>query len=285
MAETTDNPAPYDWGDVGSLPIDKPPATVPHRAVDIPSDADMGFNDPQNIIYVNMEAPGLGDKFKTRIGELEQMLQLTHQLATIHAGQQVKARKKEGVLPQDSDTSDDASWKRSQYRARVLDTYFNGGVYPWMYSPWRQGVERAIDVEKSKFHLELLTTMLTGIVIPRPLQKAIEDIFKSIADAITSTTVEKDKRTFWTMLQIYTYDSIRDDLRASLRNVTYEVSQEMHTVAKGKSSQTRIKVRFAFNQIDFAFNERTWNSIRRDVEQFILETGITNITDPPTVDV
>ncbi|KAF4582744.1 hypothetical protein GQ602_005888 [Ophiocordyceps camponoti-floridani] len=285
MAETTDNPPSYDWGDVASLPIHKPPATAPHRAVDIPSDADMGFTDPQNVIYINMEAPGLGERFKTRIEELEQMLQLTHQLATIHAGIQVKQRKAEGVLPNDSETSDDASWKRSQYRARVLDNYFNNGVYPWMFSPWRQGVERTIDVEKSRFHLELLTTMLTGIVIPRPLQKAIEDIFKSIADTIESTTVDKDKRTFWTMLQIYTYDSVRDDLRASLRNVTYEVSQEMHTVTKRKSSETRIRVRFAFNQIDFAFNERTWNSLRRDVERFILDTGIDNITNPPTVDV
>lgn len=57
------------------------------------------------------------------------MLRLTHQLAVIHCGIQVNRRKKEGLLP--GDDSDDSRWKRSQYRARVVDTYFNDGVYPW----------------------------------------------------------------------------------------------------------------------------------------------------------
>jgi hypothetical protein len=57
------------------------------------------------------------------------MLRLTQQLATIHAGIQVKQRKAEGSLP--ADDSDASRWKRSQYRARVLETYFQDGVYPW----------------------------------------------------------------------------------------------------------------------------------------------------------
>ncbi|PFH60077.1 hypothetical protein XA68_11495 [Ophiocordyceps unilateralis] len=280
MAETTVN-----WGEVADLPINKPPTTAPHRKVDIPSDADMGFHDPQNIIYVNMEAEGLGERFKNRIMELEQMLQLTHQLATIHAGIQTKERKAEGSLPNDRDTSDNSSWRRSQYRARVLDFYFRNGIYPWLFSPWSQSVDKSIDVERSQFHHELLATMLVGIVLPRPIMAALEDIFKGIANTINETTVSSEKRTFWSMLQVYTYDRVRDDVRASLRNVTYELSPEMHTVSKGKSTQQRIRVRFYFSQTDYSFNERTWRALRPDVERYILDTGIDNITNPPTVPV
>ncbi|PIG87837.1 hypothetical protein AARAC_009859 [Aspergillus arachidicola] len=101
----------------------------PYKRSAILDDDDMGFNGPQNIEYVNMEGVGLPARFKERIDELEQMLQLTHQRATIHAGIQVRDRKAEGALPRDD--SDSSRWKRSQYRARVLDTYFEGGVYPW----------------------------------------------------------------------------------------------------------------------------------------------------------
>ncbi|KAF7622842.1 hypothetical protein AFLA_010162 [Aspergillus flavus NRRL3357] len=77
------------------------------------------------------------------------MLQLTHQLATIHAGIQVRDRKAEGALPRDD--SDSSRWKRSQYRARVLHTYFEGGVYPWMFKDNGSSVDKNINVERSKF--------------------------------------------------------------------------------------------------------------------------------------
>lgn len=120
------------WGDVADIPIHKPSKHAPRGRSDGPSDDDMGFNDPGNIIYVNMEGQNLGERFKSRMEDLEQMLQLTHQLATIHAGLQVRDRKAEGVLP--TDDSDDSRWRRSQYRARVLDTYYQDGVYPWCVS-------------------------------------------------------------------------------------------------------------------------------------------------------
>ncbi|KAE8336249.1 hypothetical protein BDV24DRAFT_142120 [Aspergillus arachidicola] len=110
----------------------------------------MGFNGPQNIEYVNMEGVGLPARFKERIDELEQMLQLTHQRATIHAGIQVRDRKAKGALPRDD--SDSSRWKRSQYRARVLDTYFEGGVYPWMFKDNGSSDDKNINVERSKFH-------------------------------------------------------------------------------------------------------------------------------------
>lgn len=83
---------------------------------------------------------GLPARFKERIDELDQMLQLTHQLATIHAGIQVRDRKAEGALPRDD--SDSSRWKRSQYRARVLHTYFEGGVYPWCVSVQIRSISR-----------------------------------------------------------------------------------------------------------------------------------------------
>ncbi|KAH0591829.1 hypothetical protein MHUMG1_10439 [Metarhizium humberi] len=270
------------WGDVAEIPIDRPSLRAPAKN-EIPSDDDMGFNDPDNILYVNMEAPGLGQRFKERMDELEQMLQLTHQLATIHAGIQVRRRKEEGALP--TDDSDDSRWRRSQYRSRVMDVYFNDGVYPWMYSPQSSNVDKEIQVEKSRFHWELLAAMLVGIVLPRPLAASLEAIFQGISQTINETNYTADRRSFWSMLQVYTYDEVRDDLRASLRNITYTLDQEMYTTSKTKSTQTTVSTRFTFSQANFAFNERTWKSMQREVEEYIRATGIGNIKDPPNVPV
>jgi hypothetical protein len=59
----------------------------------------------------------------------------------------------------------------------------------------------------------------------------------------------------------------------------------MYTVSKGKGSMTTIHVSWSFEQIDYAFNETTWRSLKAEVEKFIRDTGIGNITNPPTVPV
>lgn len=56
--------------------------------------------------------------------------------------------------------------------------------------------------------------MLVGLVIPRPLVAALEAIFKGIGDTIEESNFTGDRRTFWNMLQVYTYDEVQDDLRA-----------------------------------------------------------------------
>lgn len=56
--------------------------------------------------------------------------------------------------------------------------------------------------------------MLVGIVIPRPLAAALEAIFQGISQTINETNYTADRRSFWSMLQVYTYDEVRDDLRA-----------------------------------------------------------------------
>lgn len=114
---------------MADLPIDRPPSLHTPLFGEKPDDDDMGFNDPSNILYINMNGGGLPERFRDRIAEFEQMLQLTHQLSTIHAGVQVKRRKEEGELPLDE--SEDSQWKRASYRANVQDIYFKDGVYPW----------------------------------------------------------------------------------------------------------------------------------------------------------
>lgn len=117
-----------NWATVADIPIEKPPQLgLPLDGK--PDDDDLGFNDPHNIIFINMKSAGLGARLKDDIQEHEKMLQLTHQLAMIHSGIQVKKRKQDGSLP--ADHSDDSRWKRSQYRARVIEAYLNDGVYPW----------------------------------------------------------------------------------------------------------------------------------------------------------
>ncbi|OAA58320.1 hypothetical protein ISF_06859 [Cordyceps fumosorosea ARSEF 2679] len=196
--------------DIAQLPIDKPSFRIPQHN-EIPNEDDMGLNGLDNILYVNMEGPGLGERFRQRMGEIEQMLALTHQLATIHAGIQVRRRKEEGQLP--TDDSDDSRWRRATYRARVMEVYFNDGVYPWIFSPSFNPVQREIDADRSRFHWELLAAMLAGIVLPRPLAASSEAILGAISQSIQKTNFTSERRAFWSLLQVYTYDEVRDDLR------------------------------------------------------------------------
>lgn len=82
-----------------------------------------------------------------------------------------------------------------------------------MYSPHFSTVDKQIDVEKKQFHWELLFNILAGIVLPRPLVSSLEAIFKGIGDTIQKSRFTGDRRSFWNMLQVYTYDPVRDDLR------------------------------------------------------------------------
>lgn len=56
--------------------------------------------------------------------------------------------------------------------------------------------------------------MLTGLVLPRPLSASLEDIFQSISGIINETKYTPDAQSFWAVSQVYTYDEVRDDIRA-----------------------------------------------------------------------
>ncbi|KAF1734318.1 hypothetical protein CRV24_005855 [Beauveria bassiana] len=265
------------------LPIDKPPSFHASQHGEVPSEDDMGFNDPQNILYTNLQGEGLPERFRERLAELEQMLQLTHQLVTIHCGIQVKRRKEEGVLP--SDASEESEWRRAAYRVRVMETYFQDGIYPWFVSPGPSTCTENIAVERSRFHWELLTKWLMGILLPRPVTASVEAIFQSIGETIKSTKNTSENTLFLGILQVFTYDEIRDDLRTSIRGIKYKLDQRTHEIVRMKSSQTSIEALLAYDQANYMFNERTWQMMKPEVEKYILETGIGNIRDPPSVPV
>jgi hypothetical protein len=52
------------WADVADLPIGRPPSRPPSSKDEIPTDDDMGVNDPSNIRFINMQGEGLGGRFK-----------------------------------------------------------------------------------------------------------------------------------------------------------------------------------------------------------------------------
>ncbi|KNG83017.1 hypothetical protein ANOM_009586 [Aspergillus nomiae NRRL 13137] len=264
------------------LPIGKPPRMDPGMTPgEIPSDDDMGFNDPQNLIWINMVGRDISERFRDRIEEFKHRLRLTHQFATIHAGIQVMQRKAEGTLP--TDNSDSSRWKRSQYRARVLESYFQDGIYPWINPSHQETVSEKVNVEKRSFHSVLVNTMLIGISHVGLLSPPLEDIIKGVADTISKTEFTPKQQSFWGMLQVLEYDEMRDDLRVSIRNITYTLNQEMYKVIKGKDALSQINVECDLGRNDFKYNERTWKMLQPDVEQYIKDAGIDKIEDPPTV--
>lgn len=67
--------------------------------------------------------------------------------------------------------------------------------------------------------------------------------------------------------------------RKALRNITYTLDHDMHTILKTKKTLDTIKVRFSFDQNDFSFNIRTWYMMQPEVEKFLQDTGASNIKD------
>ncbi|KAB8254411.1 hypothetical protein BDV32DRAFT_142898 [Aspergillus pseudonomiae] len=248
---------------------------------EIPSDDDMGFNDPQNLIWINMMGRNISERFRDRIEEFKDMLRLTHQWATIHAGIQVMQRKAEGTLP--TDNSDSSRWKRSQYRARVLETYFQVGIYPWINPSQHETVSEKVDVEKQSFHAALVNTMLKGISRVGSLSPPLERIVKGVADTISGTEFTPKQQSFWCMLQVLEYDEMRDELRISIRNITYTLDQEMYKVIKGKGALSQINVECDLGRNSFEYSERAWKMLQSEVERYIKDTGIDKIEDPLTV--
>ncbi|KAH8715578.1 hypothetical protein HC256_004385 [Beauveria bassiana] len=185
-----------------NLPIDNPP-TLSSRS-DVPSDEDIGFNDPWNIVFVNMEAEGLPERLKERQTELETMLLLTHQLVTIHCGIQVKNRKAEGQLP--ADGSGASQWERAAYRVKVLKTYFQNGIYPWLVYSGQHNTAEQIVTERNQFHWRLLANMLSGITVPRPVATSLEVVFQRVSSTIKETENAPSSQPFLGLIQAITYD-------------------------------------------------------------------------------
>ncbi|RFU34782.1 hypothetical protein B7463_g1574, partial [Scytalidium lignicola] len=268
----------HDWiASVTGIPVILPPPGVPFAPDDKPTEDDMGVNDPDSIIYVNLRAKKIPAKFNERLQKLDDMLNLTHQWLDVHAGIQTKNRKKEGKLP--SDQSDASAWKRSDYRVKVVDTLLSENC-AWIYNPEREDFSKGISVKKVQFHLDLLKHMIAGLAVPTGIQSKLEEAFKGLSELIIKTEKTSENRAVWVLFHVYTYDERRDDIVASLRNISYRISQNMKKIVVGKSSYNDIEVDFAFARRDYKFNEETWNKIHPEIKTFIDDTAAGQVRNP-----
>ncbi|KAF7861495.1 hypothetical protein EAF04_008058 [Stromatinia cepivora] len=247
-----------------------------------PSKEDMGSDDPQNIIYASFKSKKIPDKFKDRVDKLEQMMKLTQQWLDTHAGIQVKGRKKENALPSGMD--EDSRWKRSIYRVKVVDHYLTN-MATWIYNPRGELYRKHIETKKVDFHMQLIQSILTGLIVPTQLHTELEKIFKGISDTIAQTQNTSEGRVFWSLIQVFTYDEMRDDVRASLRCITYNLTQDMSKIVVGKASYEKITVDFYYNYGDYDFNEKTWSELEPEVNSFIIGLGKEQIRDTTKIPV
>ncbi|OTB18513.1 hypothetical protein K445DRAFT_20069 [Daldinia sp. EC12] len=267
-----------DWAmSISELPITLPPIGTPISKDDVPNDRDMGKGDLDTIFYVVLKSQKVPDKFSSRINELEEMLDLTHQWLDIHAGSQTKKRKEEGALP--SDNTDESRWKRSDYRAKVVDTILSSHC-AWIYNTEQEHLRHTIDVKKASFHLELLSNMLKGIMVPTKVLKKLEEGFKALGETIISTKSVSVTHGVWALFHAYTYDEAKDDMRATFRRIYYNITEDMYNTAAGKSSIEWISVDFVYDQGSYTFNEKIWNGVKGDIEKWIRDIAVPQIRNP-----
>ncbi|EEP81172.1 predicted protein [Uncinocarpus reesii 1704] len=242
----------------------------------------MGEGDPPTVIYVNFTSKKIPEKFNARVKELDSMMKLTHQWLDTHAGLQVKARKAEGEIA--SDDSPEAKWKRSDYRIKVVDTYLTENC-SWVYTPRSEKYTKSIKARKVDFHFELVKNVLAGLIVPTSLTQQLEAIFKGISDTVMKTQHTAEKRAVWSLIQVYTYDEMRDDVRCSLRCISYSIDQDMKKIIVGKASYESISLDFSYLNGDYHFNEDTWKEVKSEVNQFITGRAVKQIRDTTKVPV
>ncbi|OJD09925.1 hypothetical protein ACJ73_10014 [Blastomyces percursus] len=268
--------------DIPVLPPDEARAASFGAAEEKATPKDMGEGDPATIIYVNFTSKRIPEKFNARLKELESMMQLTHQWLDTHAGIQTKDRKAEGALP--TDEAPASRWKRSDYRVKVIDSYLSERC-SWIYNPYMQRYQKSISTRKVDFHFELVKNILTGLIVPTSLNKQLEDILSALSETVAKTEKTSEDRAVLSLIHVFTYDEMKDDIRATFRCMLYSLNQDMKKIIVGKSSYERIELEFHYQYGDYSFNEDTWKTVKPEVQGFINGRSIKQIRDTTKIPV
>ncbi|KAK6608019.1 hypothetical protein H4I96_04254 [Botrytis cinerea] len=104
------------------------------------------------------------------------------------------------------------------------------------------------------------------------IHRTREDLQVDI-ETVTQTQNTSESHVFWSLIQVFIYDKMRDEVQATLRCVTYNLTQDTSEVVVGKSGYEKIGVCFHYNYADYDSNEETWNAVEPKVDFFILILG------------
>ncbi|KAL7912273.1 hypothetical protein GGI35DRAFT_444857 [Trichoderma velutinum] len=263
---------------VQEIPVLLPPPGVPYNGEDSPSDADMGKGDPDTISYINLKTNQIPPGHEDRIKEVEDMIDLTHKWLDTHAGIQTKIQKDKGTLP--TDMSDASRLKRSDYRIKVLDTILTEGRCPWLDYSSDAGAHHVIDIDKSKFHIEIFKDLLAGITTVSGITDALETSLKAISNIILQIPNEIQQRSVWSFFNVFTWDDVTQDVKGSIRIVNYSITGEMVEYTVKKSTVDHVNMSFDFFQDDYTFVDSLWADSEDGVKQFLEDTGDKKIRDP-----
>ncbi|KAL1855127.1 hypothetical protein Plec18167_002113 [Paecilomyces lecythidis] len=263
---------------VGGVPIILPPPGSGYEGDDTPSDSDMGKDDPNTRSYINVNANKIPSRFHDRVLKLEEAMNLMQAWLDTHAGIQVKHRKADGTLPDDS--SQESGLKRSDYRNKVVDTILAEDC-AWVMHNKDVNATNNIHTSKSEFHLSMISDMLTGLLDNiTGISKTIEDVFSGLANLIFENKNKMQSRTVWSLFHVFIYDETTDDVRTYFRIINYSISAEMVEYVSNKTEHEEVNMQFDFHLTDLSLNENEWDRIKDKVQKFIDDIAADQVEHP-----
>ncbi|TGO55927.1 hypothetical protein BOTNAR_0234g00180 [Botryotinia narcissicola] len=117
--------------------------------------------------------------------------------------------------------------------------------------PRNERYKKHIETDEVEFHMQLIQSILDDLVVPTHQRTELESIFKPISYAVAQTQNTSESLVFWSLIQVFTYNEIRDDIQA---------------IVVGKGSHERISVEFFYKYGDYNLNENTIIGVKKNLK-------------------
>ncbi|XXH04200.1 hypothetical protein Hte_010614 [Hypoxylon texense] len=256
---------------VKGIPVLLPPPGSPYKGTPGVSLEDMGANDPNTISYFNIKTNNIPPGHQGRIKKIEEMIDLTHLWLDVQAGKQTAMQKHNGNLP--NDDKPESKVMCSNYRIKVIDYIMMNGNCPWIAVARSESASYKIKVKKAEFHTSLIRNILSGITTVKSISNSIEKVFEGLSEIIRQSQDVSQSLSVWSFFNVFTWDDVTNDVKGSIRIVSYTVSGEMVQYTVHKASYQEAKMDFSFLQGDFIFVEGMWAYNKPIVVDFLKEEG------------
>ncbi|KAK7192796.1 hypothetical protein DPSP01_011217 [Paraphaeosphaeria sporulosa] len=220
-------------------------------------------NDPPAVIRVNFPTSEMmSGKARESYVSVKDMIASWSAWATTTSERQVQLQIDKKALSADAK----GAFARSSHRAMVWDWLFRQST--WFAKITDQNVSRNITKRKLEFHTAILTAVLEGFILPTSILTQLEAILNTISNGIleASSVNDTSKQQYWIMLTRYSYDEYSDSVDASIRTISFSVSQDLKRYTVGKSSYEEVNIDMIFSQYEANFNQKIFAKIQDEMD-------------------
>ncbi|KAF5024531.1 hypothetical protein F66182_3294 [Fusarium sp. NRRL 66182] len=139
---------------------------------------------------------------------------------------------------------------------------------------------KRIKTTKAEFHMEIVADILAGITTVAGISQALECVLEGFSKVVLQSKEDVQDKSFWSFLNVFTWDDVTQDVKGSIRIIWYRVSGEMIEYTINKATVSEISLALEFQQSQFTFVELLWDSSKAELIKFLTEYSNKSIRDP-----